>query len=201
LSEPATASKVAIIVLAAGAARRYGSAKQLAALSGVSLVRRAAQAALEVSADVVVVTGAYDEAVSAELADLPLRRCASPDWVLGLGHSLAAPFRAGLLSPECSALILLADQPLIGSAQLRALLAAHHTAPDKIIAADYGERLGPPCLFPPAFHAELAELSGDRGARPLLQRHAAKVLAVPMPEAAIDIDTPDDWKRLTSALP
>jgi molybdenum cofactor cytidylyltransferase len=43
--------------------------------------------------------------------------------------------------------------------------------------------------------AELAALQGDRGARTVLARYSERVVAVPMPSAALDVDTPDDLGR------
>lgn len=187
-------------MLAAGAARRYGSAKQLAALDGVSLVRRAAQAALAAGLSPTVVTGAYAEAVAAELRDLRVPTLHNADWEQGLGSSIACGFRSLLTesSPPAAAAICLADQALVGAAQLRQLVAAHRAAPLRIVAARYAGVRGPPCLFPRRWYGELARLSGDRGARALLERYAAEVIEVAMPEAATDMDTPADYEALVA---
>ncbi len=68
--------------------------------------------------------------------------------------------------------------------------------PGRIIAADHGSTLGPPCLFPRRWYPELAALSGPQGARSLLLKHAAEVEPLPLPQAAIDIDTPEDYRHL-----
>ena len=188
---------VAVVILAAGAARRFGAAKLAAKIDGVPLVRRAAIAALTVGTPVVVVTGAHREAVEAGIAGLAVECVFNAQWTQGMGGSIACG--AAKLPPAVDAVIVMpADQPLIDAAQLRRLIDAHAAAPERIIAAQFKDVLGPPCLFPRHDFAELAALRGEHGARALLQGHAPRVEALPMPAAALDIDTPQDLSAFTS---
>lgn len=188
---------IGIVVLAAGEAKRFGSAKLIVPIDGVPLVRRAALAALTACEQVVVVTGAHREPVEACVADLAVACVFNAQWAAGMGGSIACGI-ARLLRTTDAAIILLADQALIGVPQLRQLIDAHTAAPERVITAQFSAVLGPPCLFPRTFFAELAALRGDHGARSLLQRHARLVDAVPMPAAAFDIDTPRDLAPFTS---
>lgn len=195
--------RVHIIILAAGTSNRFGALKQLQPLGGLSLVRRAALTALATGLPVLAVIGANAEAVGAELRDLPLRLLHNPEWSRGMGHSLAlAVRRLSAESPALAAvLVTLADQPLIESADLAALVREYLTAPsDEIVAADHGDTLGPPCLFPSPYFPALAALDGDRGARVLLREHGDKLRRIAMPHAAIDIDTPDDLAHAEAVL-
>jgi molybdenum cofactor cytidylyltransferase len=188
---------IAVIILAAGEAKRFGSAKLVTPIDGVPLVRRAVLAALNVCAHVVVVTGAHRAAVEASIADLPIERVFNAEWAEGLGGSIARG--VAQLPPALeAAIILLADQPLIGAQELRQLIEAHAAAPEHIIAAQFSSALGPPCLFPLAYFSELVGLRGDEGARSLLRRYVQLVEALPMPAAAVDIDTPQDLSPFTS---
>jgi CTP:molybdopterin cytidylyltransferase MocA len=197
---PGPSAGLHILLLAAGNASRYGSAKQRVLITGISMVRRAALAALATGAGLIVVTGAHAEAVAEELAGLPVTLLHNTHWPQGMGGSIASGFRYLLQTAASSAaaIVCLADQPLIGHAELQRLIAAHRNAPDRIIAADHGAALGPPCLFPSHYYAELAKLSGAQGARKVLERYPAEVDTVAMPQAAVDIDTPDDYERLVS---
>ena len=191
-------TRLAVVLLAAGVAQRYGSAKQVERIDGISLVRRAALAALAVCGEVLVVTGAHSDAVDAALEGLALRRVKNDDWALGMGHSIACGFRALLAQadPADAALLCLCDQPRVGAASLQRLIDAHRSALQKIIVADYGAQRGPPCLFPAEFYPELTTLRGDLGARDVLKRHADRVDAIAIPDGAFDVDTPADLERL-----
>ena len=75
---------------------------------------------------------------------------------------------------------------------LRQLVSRWEQQPDHIVAALYDDTIGVPAIFPADLFRELAELTGDRGARVLLSRYPERVIGVPMPSAAQDIDTPGD---------
>jgi molybdenum cofactor cytidylyltransferase len=193
---------VGIVVLAAGAANRFGSAKQLAQIDGVTLVRRAASAACASAAHVIVVTGAYRAAVEASLAGLPIECAFNADWESGMGSSIGCGIRAlAALQAVEAAIIALADQAAIGNTAFDELVAAWAAAPARIVAARRGGIVGPPCLFPFRYFAELTALRGDRGARSVLERHAPEVCALDLPAAAIDIDTQADYARLDPTVP
>jgi molybdenum cofactor cytidylyltransferase len=187
---------VAVVILAAGEARRFGSAKLVVPVDGVPLVRRAVLAALAVCTQVIVVTGAHREPVESCIADLAVERVFNAEWAEGLGGSIACGV-AQLPSALGAAIILLADQPLIGASELRRLIDAHTSASERIIAAQFSGTLGSPCLFPRSYFAELTSLHDTQGARVVLQHHADQVNAVAMPEAAFDIDTVEDYTRMT----
>jgi molybdenum cofactor cytidylyltransferase len=185
---------VGIVVLAAGEAKRFGSAKLVVPIDGVPLVRRAALAALDVVARVVVVTGAHREAVEACVADLAVERVFNAGWADGMGGSIACGIAA--LGDCDAAIIALADQPLIGRNEFVELIAAHARAPGRIVAAQFDEVRGPPCLFPQQHFHELMKLHGEQGARAVLLQYADRVDAVPLSAAAVDVDTPEDFTPL-----
>jgi molybdenum cofactor cytidylyltransferase len=186
-----------VVLPAAGSASRYGSPKLLERIGSVSLIRHAVQAALATDASVLVVTGACADRISAELAGLPARLVHNAAWMQGMGGSIASAFRVLIDEPDVEAAIVCpADLPLVGTEQLQRLIDAHRAAPSSIVVADLGAAQGPPCLFPRSWFARLAELSGPWGARGLIADQADAVVPVPMPEAAADVDTPEDLARL-----
>lgn len=186
------------LLLAAGAARRYGRAKQIEMLAdGTALVRHAALAALAVCSELRVVVGAHREAVIAALAGLPVTIIEHADWAQGMGASIACGARSLIADAVDRPLLLcLADQPKVDVEALTRLLAAAEVQPDLIVVSDYGVGRGPPCLLPARLFAELAALDGDEGARKVLKAHAAEVITVALPEGADDIDTPADYQRI-----
>jgi molybdenum cofactor cytidylyltransferase len=60
-------------------------------------------------------------------------------------------------------------------------------------------RWGNPVVWPREFYADILELSGDRGARALLDQYSSRITEVPCedPGVLMDIDTPDDLAALT----
>jgi molybdenum cofactor cytidylyltransferase len=186
-AEPALAG----LVLAAGAARRFGAAKQLAQLDGLALVVRVVRAlAPACPAGVVVVTGAYQEEVASALAGEPARCVYNPGWRAGMGSSIGRGLDQ-LGAQTAAALVALADQPGIETAHFLALVAAWQQQPEQPAAAVYGGHAGVPAIFPRSYWPALQQLQGDRGARSLL-RDSAGVTAVDLPAAAWDVDEPDD---------
>lgn len=181
-----------VLLLAAGGSRRLGQPKQLLALDGETLVHRAARLALATSpADAVMVLGAHAAAITAAVADLPIRGVASAHWTQGMGASLADGLAA--LSTDCdAALVLLCDQPDLEPGHLQQLVTAARAAPGRAVASAYAGVLGVPALLPRAWFAALAELKADRGARDLLRDRAAEVIAIAAPALARDIDRPAD---------
>ena len=196
------AQPLAAVLLAAGAASRFGSPKQLAEIHGVPLVRRMAQAILACDTELLVVTGSHADEVAAALSGLRVRLAHNPFWELGMGESIARGFRefSRQLAPPDACLLCLVDQPLVGTAQLQRLIDRHRAEPRSIIVSDHGETVGPPCLFPAEYYTELSQLSGATGARSLLQQHREAVRTVSLPEAALDIDRPEDHVRALEAM-
>jgi len=184
------------LILAAGASRRFGSPKQLVRIDGRPMLHAVLSRAVEVAGhSVTVVLGAHASDLAPLLSHSPASIAINRDWELGLSSSI----RAGLARMPGTAdavLILLADQPSVSTEDLRRLVGAWRRQPDYIAAAQYGATTGAPAIFPGWCFRELTELRGDRGAGALLQRHADRVVRVPMASAAVDVDTPEDLLRL-----
>ncbi len=190
------------LVLAAGASRRLGTAKQLLRIRGRRLLSRTIDAAEAVTPNrVVVVVGA-----DALRIRLLIRRhhpgthsVDNSHWAEGMAGSLQAGL-AVLPARATAALLLLSDQPAVGEATLRRLIRAWWSRPGKAAAAAYGSVVGVPAILPRTLWREARRLSGDTGARKLL-RVGQTVATVDMPEAAWDIDTPEDLQWQTQGHP
>ena len=183
------------LLLAAGGASRFGTQKVLANCQGEPLVRRAARLLVHrCPGGVRVVVGAAADPVRTALAGEPVGIVENPDWARGLSTSLVRGV-AALPAETDAVLILLADTPAVTAADLDALVAAWIVEPELIAAARFNDRLGPPVIIPRSFWPQLAALRGDQGARSLLEWHTEHT-TVPMPNAALDVDTPEDLVRL-----
>ena len=182
-----------ILLLAAGEGSRFGGIKQLADVAGEPMVRRVAQMALNTGLPVIAVTGAHALSVETALSDLPLIITRFEQWHLGMGSSIAAGVRELIrhFPQTLSTLICLADQPLVESTTIHAMLQRHCQAPDRLLATEKDGILGPPVLFPRDCFDALMTLPGSHGARALLEQHAERVETF-VTHDAIDVDTPND---------
>jgi molybdenum cofactor cytidylyltransferase len=198
----AQAFRFGAVILAAGASTRMGSPKQLLLLDGQPLVVRAATAALDAGAwPVVVVLGAHAEKIRPVLARLPVLIVENSSWPEGM----AASIRTGITTLTQfsrtldAALIALCDQPAFTPAVIAQLLAAQPTTGRSIVAARYSSRHGAPALLLREHFPALAALTGEAGARELLNGDPTRVAAVDLPALAHDLDTPADYAVFKSA--
>ena len=186
--------KLAAVILAAGQSLRFGPNKQLARFAGVPLVRHTAQAIAGVEPQIFAIVLGRDAARVANAAGVPFL-IVNERYAEGIGSSIAAAVRA--LGDSADALLIgLGDQPLVPASHYCDLVASSSAQDDAIVASRYGDTLGAPALFGKRYFPELAALSGDRGAKALFDRHAARVVELPCREAGIDVDTKDDYDRL-----
>lgn len=187
---------IAAIVLAAGRATRMGHNKLLAELAGAPVVRHTVTAALASGArPVVVVLGHQATEVRAALAGLAVDFVENPAYADGMATSLAAGVRAvEALAPAAGgALVCLGDMPRLRGPLLDAVIAAARVAGDAAIVVPTCERKrGHPVLWPRRYFAEIAALTGDVGARAVVDRYPDHVALVALDDPAIllDVDTP-----------
>lgn len=189
------ADSLHVLLLAAGGASRFGSAKQAARLNGTPLLRLMLSRAQELAGPAVsVVLGAHAAELVPLISGVTASVLVNRQWQEGIASSL----RLGLerVPVGCDGvLMLLADQVQVGTSELSQLVATWRRQPLLAAAAHYSGRLGVPAIFPRSSFSALLQLRGDRGAQAWLRAHADRVIAVPMPRAAMDIDTPEDLAR------
>jgi molybdenum cofactor cytidylyltransferase len=186
---------VAGIVLAAGAARRFGAPKQLAGLDGRPLLQHALDAQAGAGLDErVLVLGARAEQVRAAVDARGARVVVCADWEEGMAASL----RAGVagLPAGAWAVVTLGDQPRIGAAVVRAVADAARATGEAAVRATYDGRPGHPIALGPAILARVGRLRGDVGARPLLAGAAVQELELGALGSADDVDTPEELEAL-----
>lgn len=186
-----------ILVLAAGASTRLGQPKQLVKLGGRPALHRVVSAAVGIAGhSVTVVIGAHAKELTHLLGHSPASLIVNREWEEGMASSI----RRGLASmpAACDAvMILLGDQVAVTTDDLKRLVNAWKEQDSVIATATYERHVGVPAIFPRVCFSELAELRGDNGARLVLERNNYRLVRVPMPNAAIDLDTPEDLAALT----
>jgi CTP:molybdopterin cytidylyltransferase MocA len=181
-----------VVILAAGASRRLGRAKQMVTIGGVPLLRR--QCLCAFGADVgpvVVILGSGIDRHRAAIADLPVDVRINDEWTEGLASSLRCAARVGQ-ERHAALLILPCDQYRIVPGDLRALADGWRLAPLTPHASRWDDYAGPPAILPVEYHQQLLELRGDVGARVLLRNPHRYPVEVVNPRAAFDLDTPAD---------
>ena len=213
--QTATNIEIVAVVLAAGAARRFGRPKQLErwpAVTGPTLVERALANALACAAtEIIVVTGNAASEVAAVCATWAAANLSATGlnqmcqvvynlrWAEGQGFSVAAGVQA--IEPGSrAALFFLADQPRLAPTTGTALITAFKADPDEraIIFPTFAGKRGNPVLFGCAHFAALARLEGDVGGRAVVKAHPDCVREIAVADPAIheDVDTPQDLTRL-----
>jgi molybdenum cofactor cytidylyltransferase len=186
-----------VIVLAAGSSSRLGQPKQLVKLGGRPVLHTVVSNAVAVAGQsVTVVLGAHAQDLTRLLAHSPASVIVNRHWEEGMASSLRCGLAA--IPSTCSAaLVMLGDQVAVSADDLKRLVNAWKGHDAVIAASVYQGHVGVPAIFPQWCFTELRELRGDRGARIVLERHAHRLAHVPMPNAAIDLDTPEDLAALT----
>ena len=182
------AADTAIILMAAGIGRRFGSNKLLAPFRGRPLWEyaweRAVEAKKELGIQVLMVSGYQPLLQAPEVIpvcnDLPL---------LGASHTV----RLGVKEAEGLgmqyAVFMVSDQPMLKTSSLKRLIEARE--PGKIVCLSKDGRAGNPVVFHRDFFPELLALTGDRGGKMVMHRHMDAVKWVEADEMSelTDIDT------------
>jgi len=204
----------AAVVLAAGSSSRMpGSQKLLLEFDGRPMVRHAVEAAADGGCHQVVVVYSSDDVKEAVEGAAELVH--NPDAHTGMASSLKAGLRA--LRPEIqAAVVLLGDQPLVGSRTVAALLRSWRregSRPAVAVSkkggafneAPPGRRASahwtPPVVLARELWDALSALEGDAGARQILDGHPELLDMVPAPGRPDDIDTPEDYAKILSLFP
>ncbi len=93
-------------------------------------------------------------------------------------------------------MITLADQPFVTANHFNRFVEKFHQSKGAIIAAKYNGTIGVPALFVKEIFADLDEISGDKGAKRILESRRDDLEVIDLPEALFDIDTALDFINL-----
>jgi molybdenum cofactor cytidylyltransferase len=194
--------RIAAVVLAAGMSTRMGANKLLAEIAGEPLVRRVVRSAeTSLARPVVVVTGYEHERVGAAVASAECTLVHNPAFRDGLSTSLSTGIRA--VAGCDGAIILLGDMPAISSSLIDRMISAFNPRDGRAIClATFNGRRGNPVLFDRSFFTELQAISGDMGARQIIEDNHKLVCTIEGNNDAplVDIDTPEALARFVDRL-
>ncbi|MBT8472097.1 MAG: nucleotidyltransferase family protein [Marinicaulis sp.] len=189
--------RLALIVLAAGSSKRFGASDKLTAnLSGEPLlaVTLKKYAASSFATRYVVVdpdNAAVKKIASQQNFTIVENRHTSD----GLGSSIAAGIRAIESKNFDGVAIALGDMPFVSAKTIQALVEKFQSTPHgSIITPTHGDQRGHPVIFPSQHFDELCNLSGDAGAREIIERNIEYLTTVPVEDRGInrDVDRPGD---------
>lgn len=189
------------LLLAAGRSTRMGGPnKLLADLDGSPLVRRAAEAMVSAPlAGTFCVVGHQAGEVRGALEGLELEFAENPEFASGLSTSLKAGI-AALPQEAAGALVCLGDMPAVSAADLARMIEAFRGAGGlSVVRATHNGKRGNPVLMPRALFAAVAAITGDTGARHIIEAGDVPIVDVEIGTAAsLDIDTPQDLQNLAT---
>jgi molybdenum cofactor cytidylyltransferase len=196
----ATTTALEAVVLAAGSGVRFGGGKLIAPWRNGVLLDGALAAAFAAPARTVTVVWGADPAVpdaakafaarAGQTEQLSLVN--APDHAEGMAATLRAGI-ASLASDTAGAFVFLGDMPRLPAAVLSKLAAAL-AAGAPAAAPVFAGRRGHPVLFSAMLFPQLLALTGDEGARAVLQKLGASLATVEAPDEGVlfDIDLPTD---------
>lgn len=191
-------SGVSAVVLAAGAGSRFGGGKLLAPFWGRTLIEATLEGLRGAPVDeTIVVVGAEGERLRSVSAAHGARVAINRAWAEGMSTSVGVGFDA--CSPGSrAAVVVLADQPLVGAGAVARLVEAFEDGARMAVATYGGEPRNPALFAREVWPLLEREMSGDRGARAVLARHPELVTEVPCDDVAdpADVDTVEDLRRL-----
>ena len=189
--------KIGAVLLAAGEGSRMRSVpKSLLRLQGSPLIHRHLMALREIPFDeIVVVTGYHHEQIEAAISDHAVRFVRNPEPQRGQQSSVRLGV-AALGAGFDRVMVVLADQPLIGTADLRELISAFAQCPAAtgvLYPVVQGQR-GNPVVFSGEVIATMLRSGDDADFRRYIDDNPALVYRYETPNAhfVIDLDTAED---------
>ena len=199
--------KFAIIVLAAGQSSRLGQMKQLITIQEKSLLEVQLTKALTLTHQVYCVLGFEAKQLQTHIDHLPIKIIINEQWSAGMATSIAAGTKA-LANDISAVMIVLVDQWQLTATDLFTIESCWQNNPHAIVVASAlsnvtaggKEKMGPPVVFPQHYFSELAQLSGQEGAKSLLKKHQQMLLKVELAHAFIDLDIPEQLTEMNKVL-
>ncbi len=166
--------RLGIVLLAAGAGKRFGGNKLTAQVHGKPMYLWAMENIEEMKTELpaVVVTGTPEIVSAAEAKGMIAIFNGQPE--LGISLSIRLGIEAVIQEDRKvdGILFMVCDQPWLEKTTLVRLMSEFDGG---VLALSYGERRGNPVIFSREYLKELSELSGDIGGRQVMARHRENV--------------------------
>jgi molybdenum cofactor cytidylyltransferase len=152
------------------------------------------------AADALVVGRADDRALLEELERLPgpVRFVPNAHADTGQLSSVLAGLNAADRPGTSAILVTPVDFPLVSAGTVAALLARFRAGSFPIARATHGGRHGHPVIFGRSVFDALRHADPTTGAKSVVRSHPVLDVEVPDPAVLHDVDTPEDYQKLTA---
>ncbi|BBM82181.1 nucleotidyltransferase family protein [Candidatus Uabimicrobium amorphum] len=188
---------IAIVILAAGKSSRLGQKKQLLSWQNTTLLEKSILAAQGSDYSPIVVVIPPEEDILQVVHNHDITIAINHHRDQGVSSSIRLGTQKILDDSDVEAVIfMVCDQPFISADVLRRLGDKYREG-HEIVTCQYGETWGIPSLFSRKYFDDILQLQGDRGAKKLLYRYQDKCVSIPFLQGNIDIDTMDEYKKIT----
>lgn len=194
---------IGVLILAAGAAFRMNEAKMLLAFESTTILGHIVDEVKASKPDhICLVTGYYHKEIVEAIDTSGLFIVHNEHWREGMASSISRGIREMTKKYPAlsSVIIVVSDQPHLNRKVINEMVASHDKTKKGIVAAQYGKVTGTPVLFEKKYFSRLTELTGDAGAKSILQQHKTDIATVEFSLGAIDIDTPEDYEKLSGKI-
>lgn len=184
------------IVLAAGFSRRFGRDKRLEPLGQDTLLAHTCRLYTAIFDRVIAVLRPGEFEIASLLPE-SVEVVPSIHAIEGISQSLVAGVRAAIDSPWI--VVALGDMPYVQKSTLRLLRSTLETCNEHVVRLKHFDRVGNPVGFPSKYFDILLGLTGNHGAKALLESGSltSQVLVVDDPGILVDLDHPDDLQAHT----
>lgn len=190
--------KIAVLILAAGKASRFGSEKLLQMLpNGLTVIRHITDIVLNSGLTPVIVVTSLQagNSIQQSLAGCKVHYYQNPAAELGISTSLQAGIRQ-ISDDFDAALVVLGDQPFITSNLLLLLTAEYSKSQAQIVYPAVDGQRSNPVLLDRAVFSAIMELRGDTGARTIFPLFRCQSVDWPDRRLLLDIDAPEDLANI-----
>ena len=192
---PSKRVKLALIMLAAGNSRRFGSNKLMYEVDGVPMYQRTLrmlQKAAERIPDsriVVVTQPQYSEIIDV-VKETGAEVLFNPKPERGIASSMQIGLEIAKDADAC--LFTVSDQPWLTAETIIALYDAFQSENKGMACTVWGEKTGNPCIFSKKYYRKLMEITGDKGGKQIIKRYPEDVtyLKISDEREQQDVDVP-----------
>jgi molybdenum cofactor cytidylyltransferase len=193
---------IVAVVLAAGESSRMGRPKALLPIGGKSFIEAIVMALRQTRiAKILIVLGHHAEDLKPQIEGLPVTILINSEYRLGQLSSLQVAVRHLMGLPDFTGvdgiLVHLVDHPYLNPALVNRMIEGFYNSGKLIVLPRYGSHHGHPVIFSARLFGELLQAPLEQGAKAVVNAHRDDTLELETDDAgiAIDIDTPDEYRR------